>query len=186
MSDTALVRHRLEKSHIFVRKDCLLCWTRRLNQRYQLFHFLFTLKQCAIKPVTDFKSAQYWTWVGPTVQFNKQSFLCNFPGCCEWMLSETYARLVHKVPHSDKNVSFLFINPLSGRLITLGDAAAFTLVCLSLCFQPRIKMPSSAGYHGASSLLSAHFNPADFSSWCFISVFPCVCLFFLISLSEKR
>lgn len=86
------------------------------------------------------------------------------------MLSETYAKLVHKVLHCDKNVPFLFINPLSGRLISLGDAAAFALVCLSLCFQPRIKMPNSAGYHGASSLLSAHFNPTDFSSRCFVSV----------------
>lgn len=68
------------------------------------------------------------------------------------------------------------MNPPSGRLISLGDAAAFTLVCLSLCFQPRIRMPRSAGYHGASSLLSAHFNSADFSSWYFISVFPSVCL----------
>lgn len=33
-------------------------------------------------------------------------------------------------------------------------------------------MPASAGYHGASSLLSAHFNPADFSSRFFISAFP--------------
>lgn len=71
---------------------------------------------------------------------------------------------------------FLFMNPLSGLLISLGDTAAFTLVCLSLCFQPRIRMPGSAGYHGASSLLSAHFNSADFSSWYFISVFPSVCL----------
>ena len=98
--------------------------------------------------------------------------------CCLY-LWEIYTRFLQEILHSLKNVSFLFINPPSGRLISFGDAAAFTLVCLSLCFQPCIKMPGSAGYHGASSLLSAHFNPADFSSRFFISV----CLFPAISLS---
>lgn len=42
----------------------------------------------------------------------------------------------------------LFANPQSGRLIGLEDAAAFALVYLSLCLQPRIKMPDSAGYGG--------------------------------------
>lgn len=74
----------------------------------------------------------------------------------------------------------LFANPQSGRLIGLEDAAAFALVYLSLCLQPRIKMPDSAGYGGrgwrwwfwgGSSLLSAWFRPADFSSWIFISAF---------------
>lgn len=77
-----------------------------------------------------------------------------------------------------QNVLFIFISPLSGRLISLGDAASFARVCLSLCFQPCIKMPGSAGYHGVSSLLSAHSNPADFSTWFFISVFLSVCLLF--------
>lgn len=77
-----------------------------------------------------------------------------------------------------QNVLFIFISPLSGRLISLGDAASFVRVCLSLCFQPCIKMPGSAGYHGVSSLLSAHSNPADFSTWFFISVFLSICLLF--------
>lgn len=70
-----------------------------------------------------------------------------------------------------RNLPILFMNPPSGWLISLEDAAAFALVYLSLCFQPCIKMPGSAGYHGASSLLSAHFNPVDFSSRIFISAF---------------
>lgn len=39
-----------------------------------------------------------------------------------------------------------FTNPQSGWLIILEEAAAFALVYLSLCLQPRIKMPASAGY----------------------------------------
>lgn len=77
-----------------------------------------------------------------------------------------------------QNVLFIFISPLSGRLISLGDAASFVRVCLSLCFQLCIKIPGSAGYHGVSSLLSAHSNPADFSTWFFISVFLSICLLF--------
>lgn len=41
-----------------------------------------------------------------------------------------------------------FRNPRSGWLIILEDAAAFALVYLSRCLQPRIKMPASAGYLG--------------------------------------
>lgn len=75
------------------------------------------------------------------------------------------------------------MNSQSGRLISLEDAAAFALVYLSLCFQPHIKMPGSAGYHGASSLLSAHFNPTDFSSRIFISAFLSVVSLRSVSLS---
>lgn len=84
-------------------------------------------------------------------------FVTNFHTICPEILSEI----------------FLFYSwiPPSGWLISLEDAAAFALVYLSLCFQPCIKMPGSAGCHGASSLLSAHFNPADFSSRIFISAF---------------
>lgn len=77
------------------------------------------------------------------------------------------------------------MNSQSGRLISLEDAAAFALVYLSLCFQPHIKMPGSAGYHGASSLLSAHFNPTDFSSRIFISAFLSVVSLRSVSLSPS-
>lgn len=147
-----------------------------------LFHILSILKQFrAINPVTVFKSAQCsrpcWTWAVRTFQSNKRSFffLVWFPRV-QWVNSVC---LCDKRPHnlfrkyftSSKIFLFLFLNLPSGWLISLGDAAVFTLVCLPLCFQPNIKMPGSAGYHGASSLLSAHFNPADFSSRFFISVF---------------
>lgn len=100
----------------------------------------------------------------PAVGFRRKHW-----GCSEWLSEWFSEQFLQKILHFVRHFPCLFMISQSGRLISLEDAAAFALVYLSLCFQPHIKMPGSAGYHGASSLLSAHFNPADFSSWIFIS-----------------
>lgn len=71
-----------------------------------------------------------------------------------------------------------FINPLCGLLITLEDTAQLFFVCLSLCVQTHIKILGSAGYHGVSSLLSAHFSLADFSCVFFLSSSFALSVFF--------
>ena len=100
---------------------------------------------------------------GPTlteyIQIFLQSFFSPTPICFENIsLCQTRPR-------------FLLANLQRGRLISLGEAAVFlhSCCCLSVCFKLRIKMPGSAGFRRASSLLSAHFNPTDFSSGFFHS-----------------
>lgn len=112
MSDTSLVWHRLENSHICVRKDCLLCRAQRLNQRYHLF--LFNPKQhSAIKPSHTFQISSTLstmldlTW-SYSFQSNRQSVLAWFPReqwvsgvcviCSENTLCQVFFPSIHKSP----------------------------------------------------------------------------------------
>lgn len=80
-------------------------------------------------------------------------------GCTEWRFSDQF---LLKILHFVRHFPCLFMHSQGGRLISLEDAAAFGLVYLSLCFQPHIKMPGSAGYHGGFIIVKCSFQSCWF------------------------
>lgn len=141
---------------------------------------LISPKQCYIQPQLP-KEITYLKCAGHDRVLLPNSILHLMQSVNKLCLNVKYlCSLLKKKKTLSKTFTLTFINPLSGRLISLEDAAHIFLVCLSLCVQPHIKIPGSARYHGVSSLLSAHFSLADFSCGFFILIFCSVCHFYFL------
>lgn len=110
-----------------------------------------------------------WTWAAAAATIQ----LWDFQGNTEAILSDDgFLTSVFRkfFTLSDIFLVYSWIPWVDGWLVWKTLQRLLLFIC-HFVFNPHIKMPDSAGYHGASSLLSAHFSPADFSSWIFISAF---------------
>lgn len=98
--------------------------------------------------------------------------------CCICSVA-TFSLIIFQKCFQNRLLLFLVLfpakltDPQRGWLISFGRCRRHCRFCACLFvtyffffvfFQRYIKMPGSAGYRGASSLLSAHFSPTDFYS----------------------